>query len=315
MNKVLVFFALFIILIFGAFYFVYQAISLKEPTSSIPVVVTNEPKLVTSEIFVCNQGKTIDASFFQTVASTTKGGQETLIGSVTLKLSDERSFNLPQTISADGGRYATTDNSFVFWNKGNGALVLENGDEKDYVGCVVVSKQVTGIDMPMFFADAKGTFSLRLPKVGFKASDEYSVDQAFKQNLSPANIINGVKFTIPESMATGTNLSKDTYISVEHIPETLECNAELFFNKSIATSTVNEGGFIYSVATSSGAAAGNRYEEIVYAIKGTNPCVAVRYFIHSTAFENYEEGTIKKFDMKKLITSFDQIRQSLVINQ
>ncbi|HUD03973.1 MAG TPA: MliC family protein, partial [Candidatus Paceibacterota bacterium] len=46
---------------------------------------------------------------------------------VTISLSDGRTMNLPQTISADGGRYANTDDSFVFWNKGNTAFITENG--------------------------------------------------------------------------------------------------------------------------------------------------------------------------------------------
>jgi hypothetical protein len=43
--------------------------------------------------------------------------------------------DLNQTISADGARYANSDESFVFWSKGDGALVLENNVEKSYLGC------------------------------------------------------------------------------------------------------------------------------------------------------------------------------------
>lgn len=34
---------------------------------------------------------------------------------------------LPQAISADGARYATADESIVFWNKGNSVLITQNG--------------------------------------------------------------------------------------------------------------------------------------------------------------------------------------------
>lgn len=34
---------------------------------------------------------------------------------------------LDQAISADGARYATTDESIVFWNKGNSVLITQNG--------------------------------------------------------------------------------------------------------------------------------------------------------------------------------------------
>jgi membrane-bound inhibitor of C-type lysozyme len=59
-------------------------------------------------------------------------------GVVSLRLSDGRALDLGQTISADGARYANPDESFVFWSKGDGALVLEKGVEKTYIGCVTV---------------------------------------------------------------------------------------------------------------------------------------------------------------------------------
>jgi membrane-bound inhibitor of C-type lysozyme len=50
---------------------------------------------------------------------------------------------LPQVISADGARYAKTDNdeSFVFWTRGNGAFITENGTTT-YDNCVVVENAV-----------------------------------------------------------------------------------------------------------------------------------------------------------------------------
>jgi hypothetical protein len=59
-------------------------------------------------------------------------------GFVDLELSDGRTFSLPQVISADGARYANSDQSFVFWNKGNGAFIEENGTTT-YSGCVLQS--------------------------------------------------------------------------------------------------------------------------------------------------------------------------------
>ena len=46
---------------------------------------------------------------------------------VNLDLWDGRAITLPQARSADGARYANADESFVFWNKGNSALIQENG--------------------------------------------------------------------------------------------------------------------------------------------------------------------------------------------
>ena len=63
--------------------------------------------------FVCPGGKTIDAQFYKNFVHLEFGWQKTLY--------------LPQTISASGARYASSDESFVFWNKGSTAFIQENG--------------------------------------------------------------------------------------------------------------------------------------------------------------------------------------------
>ena len=54
---------------------------------------------------------------------------------VELTLSDERNMLLMQVVSASGARYANTDESFVFWNKGDTAFVTE-GDKTTFADCV-----------------------------------------------------------------------------------------------------------------------------------------------------------------------------------
>ena len=86
--------------------------------------------------FSCDAGKTIRAQFMENNI-----GQ----GSVALKLSDGRDLLLPQTISADGARYAKPDESFVFWNKGRGAFIEEgapyatSGQKMTFDGCTIQS--------------------------------------------------------------------------------------------------------------------------------------------------------------------------------
>lgn len=136
------------------------------------------------------------------------------------------------------------------------------------------------------------------------------------QELGPGMAIGGVKFTIPESVATGTNLSADSYVSVEEIPATSTCSAAMFLDAGAITSgpvMLSNNGVTYSVASSTGAGAGNRYEETVYAIPGTDPCIAVRYFIHYGVIENYPVGMISQFDEAALKAQFDEIRRSLVV--
>lgn len=80
-------------------------------------------------VFTCDGGKSINAMFMNASTATTTGN------SVMLSLSDGRQMTLPQTISADGARYANQDGSLVFWNKGNGAFIQENGSTT-YNNCV-----------------------------------------------------------------------------------------------------------------------------------------------------------------------------------
>ncbi|HVS79986.1 MAG TPA: hypothetical protein VHF05_03315, partial [Candidatus Paceibacterota bacterium] len=78
--------------------------------------------------------------------------------------------------------------------------------------------------------------------------------------------------------------------------------------------TITENGTDYSVASSTGAGAGNRYEETVYALPGTNPCVGVRYFVHYGVIENYPAGAVKEFDRQSLLSTFDSMRKTLILN-
>jgi len=98
-------------------------------------------QFVATALFSCDSGKTIKATFYAgtSTPSTDPDQPPTPGGSVALTLSDGRTMTLPHVISADGGRYATTDESIVFWNVGNTAFITEN-NVKTYVNCTVHSK-------------------------------------------------------------------------------------------------------------------------------------------------------------------------------
>ena len=94
--------------------------------------------LITQVTYNCDDSKTIGASFYKGEPQPVKPGDPPIpSGSVKIILSDGRSLDLSQTISADGSRYAN-ENEFVFWSRGDEALILEDGVEKDYKGCVII---------------------------------------------------------------------------------------------------------------------------------------------------------------------------------
>lgn len=268
--------------------------------------------------YQCDGRKTIDAAFYEGgAAPEVKPGEPPVpTGSAKVALSDGRTMSLHQTISADGGRYSDGDpmtqgsESFVFWSKGNGALVLENNEQKSYIGCITV-KPNPG-NLPQVYESGSNGFSIRYPE-GYTLNADYKY-----QEFGPGKDIYGVSFTIPSSMAEGTNLGQDTRVSVEEIPGAKECTASLFLDHGampLDVTTTTDNGTEYSTASFTGAGAGNRYEETVYALPYTNPCIAVRYYVHYGVIENYPEGAVKEFDHKALTDQFDAIRHTLTINQ
>jgi len=273
----------------------------------------NLGNIIAQVSYLCSGGKVINATYYSnTPMPAPKPGEPPSPNDVVkIALSDGRQLTLHQTLSANGARYsngnpsAGGNESFVFWSVGNSAFINEN-DKETYSGCVALAKNPG--DLLGAYVDASGTFSIRYPS-------NYSVNPSYVyQELGPGKDINGVKFTIPESMATGTNLSGfDTGVSVEKIPNTQDCNAKLFLYPEVASSNITDNGVDYSFASLIGAGAGNRYEEEVWAIPNTNPCVAVRYFIHYMAIENYPPKVVSNFNRDALLKQFDQIRQSLVL--
>lgn len=320
MKKILLIIALVIIIASGALYLFLRFDIFAVPGEEVSVEEPNSPapEMVGSATYMCRGDMGIGAIFYETPsnnAPAVPGQPPVPTGSVSLALPSGEVLALSQTISADGARYANAGESFIFWSKGNGAIVLENNEEKTYVNCIAVKPESAEANLPGVYANGSLGFSLRLPSISASGTDGYTVDESFKNQLSPDKIIYGVKFTIPLANATGTNLSRDSYLSVEQIPNTDSCTADIFFDGTHGSSTLQDGDTTYSYATSSNAGAGNRYEEFVYALPGTNPCVAVRYMVHYSVFENYPEGAVKEFDFPSVIKEFDTIRHTLVVNQ
>ena len=276
------------------------------------VYKTNDKKIPQSPsntaTYMCDGNKKLVTEYYKgEEVKQIKDEPPTPTGYIKLILENGAETILNQTISADGGRYANSDESFIFWDKGNGAMILENNQEKNYTGCIVIAKNSANQDLPQIYANSKNNFSIRL-------GEGYKIDETYTQKITASKISSGIKFTIPEATASGTNLGNDTYISVEKIPNTNTCTADMFTNNpNVSTKSITENGTDYSFTSFKDAGAGNRYEESIYAIPNTNPCTAIRYLVHYSVFENYPAGSIKEFDLQKLLQQFDSIRQTLVI--
>ena len=93
--------------------------------------------------YACDQGRTIVAEYFEGTAGVAANGMPIPGGRVSLALSDGRRFDLPQTVSGSGIRYADKADkadkaeAIVFWSKGNTAFVQEAPAQTEtYTGCV-----------------------------------------------------------------------------------------------------------------------------------------------------------------------------------
>ncbi len=143
----------------------------------------------------------------------------------------------------------------------------------------------------------------------FEYPSDFVLDESYAYPFSDSKTIPGVAVAVGN--VAGTNLSADTKVSVEQLPRAAVCTADIFVIDNVTASQVTDNGTTYSLATTSGAGAGNVYEEMVYALPGSVPCTAVRYQIHSTNVANYEPGAVTEFNRAMLLADFDAIRRSL----
>lgn len=98
-----------IVLFVGVFGLGYW-IGAQNTTENVPAPTDTLKNDVTYE---CEEGKTILALYSD--------------GQVELMLSDGRNLILHHAVSASGARYASEDESIVFWNKGTSAFIEEAG--------------------------------------------------------------------------------------------------------------------------------------------------------------------------------------------
>jgi membrane-bound inhibitor of C-type lysozyme len=86
--------------------------------------------------YLCDGGKTITATYYRGETKPAPSPDQPPVpgGSIALSLNGGPTMTLPQTISADGARYANADESFVFWSKGTSAFIMENG-ATTYTNC------------------------------------------------------------------------------------------------------------------------------------------------------------------------------------
>ncbi len=121
-----------IIIVFGLIYI----FSDKTPSIKVLSPVSGDSGQEKKVTFVCDAGKSIGATFYI--------GDDKFVD---LVLSDGRTLSVPRAVSASGARYANTDETFVFWNKGDTAFITEGENSKTtFSNCVLKNEPVIGGD-------------------------------------------------------------------------------------------------------------------------------------------------------------------------
>jgi hypothetical protein len=89
--------------------------------------------LMADVTFNCASGISLQAAFFDGPAQAAASADMPPIpgGKLKLTFSDGRQVVLSQTISADGARYASADESIIFWDKGDEAMFDSAGQGTD----------------------------------------------------------------------------------------------------------------------------------------------------------------------------------------
>jgi len=155
------------------------------------------------------------------------------------------------------------------------------------------------------FSDREAPFSISYPM-------DYRRDEALIADNKQGGI-HAYYFWIPDRFVKGTNLSPDKKLSVEVNTTARICTPDLFQDSTTGYHVETVGSLTFNVSKTGDAGAGNFYEDDVYAVANSKPCVAVRYFIHSHNIMNYDPGSVRAFDAAGLAREFDEIRKSLVV--
>lgn len=113
-------------LIVGCFYMIRK--NLLQNNEINTTTKKTSDTIINSVTFTCSDTKVVQAIFFK--------------DKVELNLSDKRNILLLQAISASGARYANSDESFVFWNKGNTSFIEEKGI-RTFKDCIETPKEET----------------------------------------------------------------------------------------------------------------------------------------------------------------------------
>jgi len=254
-----------------------------------------ENKLIATATYTCDGGKTITAAYYQGPPAPQPQPGEPPMSNDTVRLTFDNglTMTLKRTISADGVRFANANESFVFWNKGNDALVLQDGEQKDYTNCT-----------------SGGTGSMQSVSTGKGITFSYPTGGDFGLAVTPEQVLE--KAYIPPCeegfdyclyyLGTdyeGTNF-ESAGLSIKARPDltadTCLAAPPSGYTRQLEATTTRGEGYTASVMGPVGDAAVGHYTNgSVYRLHFDDTCYEFVTRIGETQFANYPPGAIKEF--------------------
>src|SRR6185503_19360637 len=97
---------------------------------------------------------------------------------------------------------------------------------------------------PQPFVASTSTYATSSMGVSVVYPKQNRVDENYAYDaFGPKKLIHGVKFLIPDTMATGTNLSsQDTGVSVEQLPHALRCTGDIYLKQNVHAEPMTVNG-------------------------------------------------------------------------
>ena len=240
-----------LLVIAGAVYFfAVPKASAPTTTATSTLAITTAAQNQNTATYLCDTG-TINATYTNSTLPTS---------SVTLVLSDGRTFTLPQVMSGSGIRYeqgAGTASDIQFSSEGENAFLTENG-KITYNNCVAgaVTSDTNGMKT---FVDQANTFTFSYPSSFTISGDGVGYSTDWMVNSTTSGMILA-KATLPSSFEPKTNFAGANFtVGTSADPTAIaEClSPTIAEDPGASESTVTINGVTYNKFVTNDAGAGN----------------------------------------------------------
>jgi membrane-bound inhibitor of C-type lysozyme len=246
-NKLLIIFLLIILALIALYYV--------EKKTPVPVVKAPAPEVSNAVSYYCQEG----------ILKAVYGKSD-----VTVTFPDGHSLTLPQSISADGGRYES--GTTVFWSKGDNAFITE-GSKTTYTNCVTGDQTTSGDTVT--YIDPGKTFSFSYPTEFAFSGGDGSYTQDWRVNTQDLGLLFTV-VQIPKSFMPGTNFGEAKFtVGTSSDPDAVKNCLVAQNGEKVESSNAMIGNTKFTEITLSDAGAGNFYETTSYRTLRNSQCYAV----------------------------------------